>query len=705
MNGYNPDDIVARKGLGIFDKMSRDEQVKASLNTKKFAILATGWSIHSPSPKTEKMAAFVKKSFTDWMTGSFDDLLGEMLSFLKYGYVVAEENWVYEAPYVYLETIKVRAPHNFEFRPDKFGNMVTGSLEQWQGNGKKPLDPSKFIIYTYQKEFDNLYGQSDLSAAYRDWFIKEQLVKSEAMYLEKFAAPSVIAYFEGLDEAHRKELMKRLRELRSLSVATIPQNVKIELIKATGDGSAYRRRLEACDEAISKSILMPNQLGYNRTEQGSNAKAQTQFDVFMWSVEAIRRAIEESIINEQIIKRLCYYNFGEQDQYPQFKFNPLTEKNKNAIYDSWSKLVTAKVVRPTEEDEAKIRNDFEMPERTSKSTLIAVTEQPPAGQDDTPDDGKDIPPASAVDGDPDEGDDKKKKMVKFMSSEKYPVTKNMERVDFTAIDKKVSVDEQKLAVEIESIIDRIAVKAIDDIQNKSIVPKKKFSDIDKFQLKYIGDLKIAFKNEFVNMYKYGLSTWKKEQPNKEFQDSSEILPDEYLDWLNSKAFMEAGKLSDAYKIMIKQELVLGIENGWTEKQIISNIQQQFSFEQVPGATKKPLFDDAYIELICRMNINASFNKARYIQAMDLSEKSNGDVYIMFSEVLEGQDTNSHPFSEFIHGKMVLMGTDLAQRLQYPLHYGDRGVAITLNSLYDDIDPAEVLDTMPDLSGYTGLTIE
>jgi len=32
---------------------------------------------------------------------------------------------------------------------------------------------------------------------------------------------------------------------------------------------------------------------------GSNAKAMTQFDVFMWTIESIRRNIEEAIVNEQ----------------------------------------------------------------------------------------------------------------------------------------------------------------------------------------------------------------------------------------------------------------------------------------------------------------------------------------------------------------------------------------------------------------------
>ena len=42
--------------------------------------------------------------------------------------------------------------------------------------------------------------------------------------------------------------------------------------------------------------------------------------------------------------------------------------------------------------------------------------------------------------------------------------------------------------------------------------------------------------------------------------------------------------------------------------------------------------------------------------------------------------------------------------QYPLHYNDRGLIVTVDSSYAEIPESMVLTEMPNLAGYTGLTI-
>jgi hypothetical protein len=295
-------------------------------------------------------------------------------------------------------------------------------------------------------------------------------------------------------------------------------------------------------------------------------------------------------------------------------------------------------------------------------------------------------------------------------SNPYPVLKNMEKVDFEYIDKTLMTEEDQLVNEIEGIIQSIAVEVTDKIVNKKIIPNKRFDEIDKLKLKYIGDIKLAFKKSFIKMYKEGVKTWKQEQRRQDFADSTEIMPDEYTDWLDSKAFMEAGRIGDAYLNGVKQELLIGIENGYGEKKIISNLNQKFNTEMVAGATQSPIFTMADLQLIVRMNLNASFNKARYINGLALQDKIDYNVYFQFSEVRDGYDYNrkgkliSHPFSGFIHGKYVLAGTELAQRLQYPLHYNDRGLIVTVDDGYAEIPEDMILTSMPDLSNYSGMTI-
>lgn len=704
LNGYNPASIVTRHGLQIFNKMRNDEQVKAALGTKKHAILSTGWDIipASPSAFDKKLADFAKKSLTAWYTGSFDDTLFELTTFLDFGYAIAEENWMIEDGVIYLDHIKVRAPHDIEFHPDEFGNLGQDGLRQRQVrptgpviSGMTVLDQQKFIIYTYRKEFDNWFGRSDLIECYRSWFIKDQLVKAEAIFLEKYGSPSIIAKVGQMKRADRQALMKIFRKLRSNSVAVIGDDVTTEIINpVAATGLLFRKAIRDHDEAISKAILMPNQLGFNVQEVGSFAKAKTHFNVFLWVVENIRRDMAEKIVNEQIIKRLIFYNFGEQDGYPEFRWNPMDEEDKAELFKVWLEALKIGAVIQTKEDEDMIRKGLGFPERNEDSTPMET----PTEDDDIS--NKDI----SNDINKNDDIDTPEELQKIEFNEDYGPKQVLERVNFKKINSVFTEEEEIFYKEIDNTLDIISIEAIDRIQNKKIVANKRMDEINKFQLKYVGDLRRTFQKAFQRLYIFGLDSWKSEQPKEKFETKNELLPSEYNQWLTSSAYMEAGKLADAYKTMVKEELLVGINNGWSEKKIMERIKAKFARAQIPGTDVAPLFKGSRIRTIVRTNINSSFNKARYMQSLKLSEEPKAQIYRLFSEILEGRTKESHPFSKVIHGKYVLQGTEISQRLQYPMHYNDRGVEITIDGSLFPIPPNKILTAMPDLSQYKGLLI-
>ena len=54
ITAYNPDELVTKKGLTIYRKMSFDEQVKASLAAKVHAVLSSGYEIQAPELPEEE---------------------------------------------------------------------------------------------------------------------------------------------------------------------------------------------------------------------------------------------------------------------------------------------------------------------------------------------------------------------------------------------------------------------------------------------------------------------------------------------------------------------------------------------------------------------------------------------------------------------------------------------------------------------------
>lgn len=87
IRAYNPDDLIARKGLNTYDKMRReDEQVKAGLLTRQYAAISTGWEFQAPDTddENEKDVLAEQKRFAEFafneMEGTFEKNLMQILS-------------------------------------------------------------------------------------------------------------------------------------------------------------------------------------------------------------------------------------------------------------------------------------------------------------------------------------------------------------------------------------------------------------------------------------------------------------------------------------------------------------------------------------------------------------------------------------------------------------------------------------------------
>src|SRR5258706_16150252 len=42
---YNPDDLLTSRNIDLYDRMMQDAQVRASINTKRYALLARPWQV------------------------------------------------------------------------------------------------------------------------------------------------------------------------------------------------------------------------------------------------------------------------------------------------------------------------------------------------------------------------------------------------------------------------------------------------------------------------------------------------------------------------------------------------------------------------------------------------------------------------------------------------------------------------------------
>jgi phage gp29-like protein len=388
---YNPSWLVGRRGLRIFEQMVRDDQVKAALAFKKHTILASGWQVSSPEgqPKDWEVTRFVRHTLTRLDEGAdpfgtFELDLLEVLSGLDYGFSITEMVWEEETRgdftgKLVLKALKARSPVDIRFEQDEFGNLLPDGIVQ-DGNPRQPngrLPAEKFVIYVHEARFGNLFGTSDLEAAYRAWWLKDNAYKWLAMLLERLGIPPVFGLYNpnNYTAAQIDDLKKVIQNLQAATFGVLPRPMKdaLELWAPELAGQASRvfiPTLDTLNKDISRAILMPGLLGLTPDlATGSYARAQVQFDVFIEVVEHIRRTVQQNVVQNQIIRPLVDLNYANVPAYPIWRFMPISDEVRLDILDRWIALTGARITTPQEEDEVHVRTLLKFPEKQAGAPM------------------------------------------------------------------------------------------------------------------------------------------------------------------------------------------------------------------------------------------------------------------------------------------------------------------------------------------------
>lgn len=417
---FNPSALVGAKSLKLFDEMRRDDQVKAALAFKKHAVITSGWQVTSPEsqkPDWEptRFARYVLDTLDPLEIGSptLDGDLLEILSCLDYGFSVTEKIW---APiddgewkgHLGLKAMKTRAPYDITFAQDAFGNLQVDGIVQ-NGNYLMPggrLPRAKFVLMSYQAQFSNPYGVSDLEATYFPWWTKYNAQKWLAMLLERLGIPPIFGLYDPARYAAGttiQDLRKIFENLQAATFGVIPRpgGAKEALDFWTPEIAGQATRvflpaLEYFNKAIARSILMPDLLGMTHdTSQGSYARAKVHFDVFLLVVEAIRKDLEIMVMQHQVIKPLIDLNFPGLTEYPQWTFLPLSDEVRMDLLTQWTNMVKTGVVTNAAEDEVHIRKLMHFPEKEDPEEAPPSEEMYPPPQ---PQVGRGAVPAPALAG-------------------------------------------------------------------------------------------------------------------------------------------------------------------------------------------------------------------------------------------------------------------------------------------------------------------
>ncbi len=347
-----PDDGLPG-GYAVYRRMQNDPQVKACLNTKKFAVLSQGWTLHaaSESPEDLAVADFLRDTLTA-VRGGLLDALHDVLDALALGVSLVEivyrmnESGPY-AGLVGLLALKAKDPDGFTFETDDFGNVTA-----LRGPFGVSYPSDKFLRYSHMPRYENPLGQSDLRAAYKPWLAKQQLLRWWTKYLEKFGMPTVTGSYDaergyGVDQ--QRELLALVAQVHNESAIVLPSDMHLGLLEtARAAPAGFLEAVEYQDRAIAKSIL-----GQTLTTDGSASGAtfalgSVHQDILLFYLHKIQRDLEETVIGAQLLAPLVRYNFGPNVPCPRFTLGTLDDGRLATAGRLIADLVAGKVIAPDE---------------------------------------------------------------------------------------------------------------------------------------------------------------------------------------------------------------------------------------------------------------------------------------------------------------------------------------------------------------------
>jgi phage gp29-like protein len=398
---YNPDDIQ----ISTYAKMLKDPQVAAALDVIRLAVLANDWNIayegEDPFVKEEIIPFLVKEldGINSHMRSrrGMNPVIWEMMTAIAFGFSAAEI--VLGRPgdvndYIHIKKLKVLDPETIaRIKTDKHGDIRAvvqssiGSSNILSKSGEIELHPSKVLLWSYNMEFGNWWGKSDLRRIYTSWFVKHFLLKFWNIATEKFAMP----YFVGqAPDDDLDAMLKDIQKLQKRSSIVLGPNKKLDMLKGVVDRGAFLEAIQYHDRKIMTGLLVPS-LIIEQEDVGAYAMSKTHFSTFIMRVRSIQNQIED--LFNGLIKLLVDLNFRDIDEYPKFKFDEPDRGDLGSLLSVYSGAVQAGLADPLF-DHVWMREKLGFPEADPNSSVVNPPEpMPPEAGGPLPEEG--LPPEQA----------------------------------------------------------------------------------------------------------------------------------------------------------------------------------------------------------------------------------------------------------------------------------------------------------------------
>jgi len=353
---YNPDEI----GYDEYKKMlNYDSQVIAGWDLITMGVLMKGWRINHPDPK---IVTGITAMFQRLIQPSFRDAMKEMMKAIPYGFTTTEvvfDEWKGMWAIRHKNGLKTLDPEFINFFSDPYGNLL--KIVERIGGETVDLPLFRTLVWTHDKEWGNFYGKSILRACYKNWFIKDAMLKFANIAYEQFGSPMLMGIARNI--AEKDQIAESLDHLFARSKAVLVKHdendpTDIKVIESKRTEMPFDRYIQYQDEMILRRML----IGQRIFEGGGGTYGpKIPFDIILMRFQDFRLELE-TIINELLIL-IADLNWPVKI-YPKFEFEPLTTMDEAQLRQAiWDALDHEILDKDDETDIRYIRDQLRLPQK------------------------------------------------------------------------------------------------------------------------------------------------------------------------------------------------------------------------------------------------------------------------------------------------------------------------------------------------------
>lgn len=223
------------------------------------------------------------------------------------------------------------------------------------GNPKIPVD--RLVAYVREPEPGDWLGQSILRPAYKNWILKDELLRIEAATARRngMGVPVATAPEGEQDIARYERLASEFRGGESSGVG-LPAGADMKLLGVSGNLPDIRQAIEYHDKQMALAGLAHF---LNLDRGGSYALASVQADTFVQSVQSTGEQVRD-IANAHIVEDLVDLNFGVDEPAPLIVFDEIGSR-QDLTAQALKLLIDAGLIRLDRSLEEYARQQYGLP--------------------------------------------------------------------------------------------------------------------------------------------------------------------------------------------------------------------------------------------------------------------------------------------------------------------------------------------------------